>query len=510
MLVFSQGFVHGKYPLMILQTIEPFVIALMAVALGVLGFVIFGSSRRVGQLKQSSAEIHQEEKRVFDFLHGLGAAFAEGVPSSELNRLIVEGGVHILKADGGALYLVDRTGDHLIPSFLTKNCPPLLPLPEHLASAVQQDAPSQAVESYLRLQAVAQNESGQLLAEACGWTSVQLLSAAAKSKGEEKPCVGAVQIPEVLVAQGLESLLLSPLHYRGKLLGVLAIAKARGSEPFREAKLELFQAITEQSAFALFNQAIYLEAGEKHAMDHDLQIAREIQKILLPSDAPDLPGFQLSGLNLPARTLSGDYFDYLVVDENHLGIVIADVSGKGVPASLIMAMCRSAVRSQAQGHRSPATVLRAVNRQIYPDMKEDMFISMAYVILNRHTGEALLARAGHDAPLLYRSKTRMVERLNPKGMAVGIDSGGVFDRFCTDFPFCFEAGDLLLLYTDGLTEALDAEGNEFGVERLTEELLEDARGEVVETLHRLAHSVQTFSAGMPQHDDITLIGLQKI
>ncbi len=489
---------------MMLQTIETLVIALMALVMGVLGFIVFGSNRRVGQLRKSSAEIHQEEKRVFDFLHGLGAAFAEGVPSTELNRLIVEGGTHILKADGGALYLIDRTGNNLIPSFLTKGCPPLVVLPESLTANLGEGVSNQAIESFLRLQAVPRGTA--LLGAACNWKEPRLL--VAPHHGKE--LTEETALSALFAAQGLESVMLGPLHYRGKLLGVLAIANGRGSIPFRHAKKELFQAILEQSAFALFNQAIYLEAGEKHAMDHDLQIAREIQKILLPSDAPEIPGYQISGLNLPARTLSGDYFDYLPVDDDHLGIAIADVSGKGVPASLIMAMCRSAVRSQSRGHISPATVLRAVNRQLYPDMKEDMFISMAYVVLNRHSGEALLARAGHDAPLLYRAETREVERLNPKGMAVGIDSGGVFDRFCTDFPFRFGQGDLLLLYTDGLTEALDATGNEFGVERLTGELLESARDGAVETLHRLAHSVQAFSEGNPQHDDITLIGLQKL
>jgi len=489
---------------MMIQTIETLVIALMTLVMGVLGFIVFGSTRRVGQLRKSSAEIHQEEKRVFDFLHGLGAAFAEGVPSTELNRLIVEGGTHILKADGGALYLIDRTGNHLLPSFLTKGCPPLVVLPESLAAKAEEGGSDQAIESFLRLQAVPRGND--LLGTACDWKEPRLLTA--HHDGKEVTEEDALSAP--FSTQGLESVMLGPLHYRGKLLGVLAIAKGKGSTPFRHAKKELFQAILEQSAFALFNQAIYLEAGEKHAMDHDLQIAREIQKILLPSDAPEIPGFQISGLNLPARTLSGDYFDYLPVDDDHLGIAIADVSGKGVPASLIMAMCRSAVRSQSRGHISPATVLRAVNRQLYPDMKEDMFISMAYVVVNRHSGEALLARAGHDAPLLFRAETLEVERLNPKGMAVGIDSGGVFDRFCTDFPFRFGQGDLLLLYTDGLTEALDAAGNEFGVERLTGELLESARDGAVETLHRLAHSVQTFSEGKPQHDDITLIGLQKL
>ena len=487
---------------MIFQKIEPSVILLLAIVLVVLGLIVYRSRRRVGQLKRSSAEIHQEEKRVFDFLHGLGAAFSEGVPSGELHRLIVEGAANILKADGGALYLTDRSGEGLLPSFLSRGSPPLIVLPEKLSLMEEGETKAHAIESFLRLQTVPRKCG--LLGEACDWKEPRLLSAHRQREGGEHGELNAE-----LIAQGLGSVILGPLHYRQKLLGVLAIVKGRGSIPFLGIKKELFQAILEQSAFALFNQAIYLEAGEKHAMDHDLQIAREIQKILLPSDSPDLPGFEISGLNLPARTLSGDYFDYLPVDDDHLGIAIADVSGKGVPASLIMAMCRSAVRSQSRGHLSPATVLSAVNRQLYPDMKEDMFISMAYVVINRHTGRALLARAGHDAPLFYRATKYQVERLNPKGMAVGIDSGSVFDRFCTDFPFCFEKGDLLLLYTDGLTEALDAGGNEFGVERLTGELLESARDGAVETLHRLARSVRAFSEGQPQHDDITLIGLQK-
>ena len=480
---------------MIFQTIEPGLFALLIFLMGVLSLLVFGSRRRVGQLKQSSAEIHQEERRVFDFLHGLGAAFSEGVPSGELYRLIVEGGAHILKADGGALYLTDRGGAHLVPSFLSKGCPPLVILPEHLVAGIAQGEKSQAVESFLRLQAIPKGSS--LIGEACLWTGPRLLSVFKKGKGGSSRKAAPstlideeemLDVPEALAAKGLESVMLGPLHYRGQLLGVLALTRGHGSDSFPRVKQELFQAILEQSAFALFNQAIYLQAGEKHAMDHDLQIAREIQKILLPTDPPDVSGFEISGLNLPARTLSGDYFDYLPVDEEHLGVMIADVSGKGIPASLIMAMCRSAVRSQSPGHLSPA----------------------ADVVLNRHTGEALLARAGHDAPLIYRAETHAVERLNPKGMAVGIDSGGVFDRFCTDFPFRFGRGDLLLLYTDGLTEALDAEGNEFGVERLTGELLESAHDGAVETLHRLARSVQAFSEGQPQHDDITLIGLQKI
>ena len=475
-----------------LNLIEAVVIAVMLVAVITLGIVVFGSRRRVGQLKRSSAEITQEERRIFDFLHGLGAAFSEGVPAGELHRLIVEGAEHILKASGGALYLMDRGGENLLPSFLSKGCPSLEILPPSLAAG--DGAAAGAVESFLRLHAVPVGKG--------------LVGEAATGK-EPRFLRRRSDLPEELAAQGLGSLVIGPLHYRHQLLGVLALCRAPGEDPFSDTKLELFQAILEQSAFALFNQAIHLAAGEKHALDRDLQIAREIQKILLPSDAPELSGYELCGLNLPARTLSGDYFDFLSVDDNHLGIAIADVSGKGVPASLIMAMCRSALRSQSRGERSPSAVLRSVNSQLYPDIKEDMFISLAYVVLNRHTGAALLARAGHDAPLIFRAATGEVECLNPKGMAVGIDSGGVFDRFCADFPFRLDPGDLLLLYTDGLTEALDSSGNEFGVQRLNAELCGHAGEGANEILHRLARAVRAFAGSQPQHDDITLIALRR-
>jgi sigma-B regulation protein RsbU (phosphoserine phosphatase) len=132
------------------------------------------------------------------------------------------------------------------------------------------------------------------------------------------------------------------------------------------------------------------------------------------------------------------------------------------------------------------------------------------VVLNRRSGAALLARAGHDAPLLFRRKEVAVECLNPKGMAVGIDSGGVFERLCSDFPFMLECGDMLLLYTDGLTEALDSSGFEFGVERLRNALVANAGDGAVQTLHVLSRSVIAFAGSQPQHDDITLIALRKL
>src|SRR5204862_4980172 len=159
------------------------------------------------------------------------------------------------------------------------------------------------------------------------------------------------------------------------------------------------------------------------------------------------PVCETSSINCPALQVICDYFDYTRVDEHRLGVAIADVSGKGVPASLIMAICRSVLRSQAPQNPSPADVLKAVNRQLYPDIKEDMFISMAYLVVDFSVGSITLARAGHDAPLLYRRAQQTVEFIKSPGMVVGIDSGSVFDRITSDFVISLEQDDCLVLYT---------------------------------------------------------------
>jgi len=312
-----------------------------------------------------------------------------------------------------------------------------------------------------------------------------------------------------LGSERIESALIGPLIYRRKILGVLGLANGPTSMPFGPADLKVFKALTEQGAFALYNEVVYFEAGEKKRLDHDLEIAREIQSILLPSRPPSVPGYELSGLNIPARQVSGDYFDYIRMDPTRLGVTIADVSGKGIPASLIMAMCRSVIRSEAVSKTSASEVLRRVNRQLYPDIKEDMFISMAYIILDADGRKVTLARAGHDAPLLYRAGTGEVEKLNPKGMALGIDSGEVFNRVCADYSFGLEKGDCILLYTDGATEALDQEGNEYGIPRLVQSLQASAPHGAASVVKYIAEDVRAFAGSFPQHDDITLIAIAK-
>jgi sigma-B regulation protein RsbU (phosphoserine phosphatase) len=464
----------------------------------VAGWIItaYYQTRRIRRLERSHEEIQVEETLVFDFLHGLGEAFSETIRPQELHRLIVEGATRILDAHGGALYMTDRTGSKLTPAFVSKGCPPLVDVPPNILQ--QAAATPIALESYLRLHSVTPGEGmiGRV------WQTGQSL------------CLNDLsEVPELVKlrgsAFGTGSVMVAALSYGKQDLGVLAVANGPLGAPFSQGDFVVFKSIAEQSAFALYNAIIYSMANEKKRLDHDLEIARDIQRILLPAEAPAINGFQISGINVPARQVSGDYFDYIRVDDERLGVAIADVSGKGVPASLIMAICRSVLRAEAARNPSPSDVLRKVNRQLYPDIKEDMFISMAYLILDHQRDGVTLARAGHDAPLLYKRRSQTVTPVKPPGMVVGIDSGNVFDRLTVDFAVPLERDDCLILYTDGVTEALNTDGDEFGLDRMIQSVRASATDGAQTIVKRIIEDVRNFTGSFPQNDDITVIAIRK-
>lgn len=472
----------------------PLSLALFAILTAFLLRKLKAQAGQIVALKKSREKIQLEETRVFDFLHGLGEAFTEDIRPGDLHRLIVEGAVRILDAHGGALYLIGRQGAVLVPSFTSKECPPLIEIPQNILK--QAETVPLALQSYVRLHAI---EPGEGIVGTV-WRDREPLFLS----GDDARLANLRENTQITT-----SAMFAPLIFGHQNLGVIAVAKGPMSSPFSPSDFAVFKAISEQSAFALYNAIVYSEASEKRRLDLDLLVAQDIQRILLPSAAPDVEGFQIAGVNIPARQVSGDYFDYIKVDGDRYGIAIADVSGKGVPASLIMAMCRSVLRSTAMGNSSGADVLRQVNSQLYPDIKEDMFISMAYLILNTRDQQISLCRAGHDAPLLYSAKEKTVTKINPPGMALGIDSGEVFDRITRDFPVMLEQDDCLILYTDGVTEALDSNGFEFGMKQMILSIQASAPEGASGVIKRLTDDLRNFIGTYPQNDDITLIVIRK-
>jgi sigma-B regulation protein RsbU (phosphoserine phosphatase) len=481
-------------------------ILLYSIIGGLLFVMIFGAVylRRKFRIERESREklrgevaaLQQEKKVIYDFLHDLGEAFTEEMDREHLLRIIVTCARKVTAAQGAAIYLWNPDRTKLMAAMVSGNFPP--PLKVDNVVADQLAARTEDLESFLRLEPIPADSRAAIAVVARGGVPLHIERA---ELDERFPWFRQKNLQT-------ETYLAVPLHYRQEQLGVLALANREKGEAFTKADFDLVQSVADQAAYSLQHAQIYRQLAEKKKLDHDIAVAHDIQRILLPAKAPQIQSFNCAALNIPAQQVSGDYFDFIQLEGNRWGVAVADVSGKGVPASLIMAMCRSVLRSKATGRLSPAQVLREVNSQICPDMQEDMFITMIYLITDP-SGHLVLARAGHESALLCRDHFRHIEPIEAPGMALGIDSGDVFDEVVKDVTIKLDPLDTVVIYTDGINEALDNEGNEFGQDQL-KAVLRAAGPQSVEFLvETIVNRVRTFSEGHGQTDDITLAVLQR-
>ena len=479
-----------------MHTASLITLAVCALVIVVLMLALQNQRRRVRAIRRKFNDLEGEEQRMFTFLHDLGLAIENEPSPSVLSRIIVDGIDKVVTARGGAIYFVNPEGGFLNPAYISEECPPLIGIPVEIRKKAERDP--RALESHVRLSRIAVDDGilGHCL-----------------SVGEPVHVRDVKNHPAFRDAfiryTDDVSVLLAPLRHAHKDLGVLVVARRHEDGGFTANDFAVFRTAAEQSSFAIGNARIHREANEKRAMECELQNAREVQRILLPQQDPVVAGFRISGTNVPARIISGDYYDYLDLGDQKFGIAIADVSGKGVPAGLLMAMCRSALRSVAPGETSPSKVMAAVNRQLFPDIREDMFISMTYSVLDASNGKLTLSRAGHDPALLFRRDSGKVELLRSPGLALGIDGGAVFERVTRDQEIELKSGDCVLFYTDGVKEAVDGDEEEFGMERMSEAFRLAAPLGAEAVLVRMQEELKLFTGEGPQMDDITLVAVEK-
>ena len=459
--------------------------------------------------KTNFLQLTKEFDNAIDATHYLDEVLQEDSSPAAMHRYIVDGVARVVGADAGVLYLLDRGSDgeeELVPKYLTRTNAPLVALPEDVVARSETRRDQKNLRSYLRLATVQPGEGliGKALSEHLPIHAPNLLLHAAFN-GEEN------SLQEDL------AVLVAPLIYGQKEVGVLAVSKKTGvagthekvSEDFSANDFDVFASIAEQSSFALGSAIIHAEANDKRRYEDELKTASEIQRILLPKKSPGLTDYRVAAFYQAARMVSGDYYDYVPIDDDHFGVAIGDVCGKGIPASLIMAMCRSVLRAEATETDSAAEVLYAVNRSIFPDIREDMFITMLYLILERGSNRLVMARGGHEPPLHYSAETGQIEMYTPPGIAVGIDEGNVFDRVTKNINIEMNVGDVLLLYTDGVTEALNGDGEEFGREALHGPMAEFAKEGAQAVVDGVYEKLQGHSEHQVQSDDITLIAIEK-
>ena len=250
---------------------------------------------------------------------------------------------------------------------------------------------------------------------------------------------------------------------------------------------------------------------EQERLQKEMQVAQEIQQSLLPRNVPEIEGYEIGALYRAAKEVGGDYYDFVQVDERTVGVVVADVSGKGVPGSLVMTMIRTALRMEARGNRSASDVMARMNTFVTEDMKKGMFVTMFYVVLDSVNRVVTYASAGHNPMILYRGESDATYFLKPKGIPVGIDApdADLFRRTISVERLTLKQEDMLVIYTDGITEAMNPAREQFGEGRLLAAIKKYGHLSAQEFSQELDREIHEFTLGALQNDDITLVAIKE-
>ena len=296
-----------------------------------------------------------------------------------------------------------------------------------------------------------------------------------------------------------------PLNARGQMVGMMVVALSdKNGRSLSPRRLNILNGIAHQAATAVVNNHLYQEAAERQRLEQELNVAREIQSSLIPHHAPDIPGCSVAAYWQAARQVSGDFYDFLPLPDGRWGIVIADVADKGVPAALFMALSRTILRTVAFSGTDPARVLMRVNELIGNDSQTDLFVTMFYAIWQPSSGELVYANGGHNPPLLL-SRNGEYKELHGNGMALG-----VLPQIKVDpVTVTLHPHDTAIFYTDGVTEAINEDYDEFGLERLLIAATSAKKGDAQKVVQAITQGITHHAGDTPQFDDITLVVLKR-
>jgi len=475
------------------------VLGIVLGALAMLGRLRAG--RRVIELGEEQKEqAIQDRQRVMDFMHLMAEALGEGLGRQELLQRIVHASILCTGALSACIF--EQTAANTMRGVAVEGLfPPHRPLPE----AIKRKLTSRAkfIEQVLKSEEFPLGEG--IIGRVAKTLHGELIADAASD-----PLIVKHDDPALAV----RSVIAVPLIFRGRNFGVLAVTNPADDRAFTEMEFSLLRSLAEQAALALHNAEFLNLQIEKKQLDLDLSLASGIQQMLLPREAVTLPGLDLDARYAPAQKVSGDLYDLLPLSDTRLGVVVADVSGKGIPASLLMAICRTHLRQIAPRHHSPARALAELNRVLATDIHSGLYVTMLYAVIDVAENTVTFARAGHELPLFVRHDPAMgvhrAEFVSSEGMAVGMVPDELFSAVIADRTEPFASGDVLVLYTDGITEAPNEDEKEFSGSRLADVICARHAQPAHEINDKILESVQRFTGDVPQRDDLTLVTVKRV
>lgn len=476
----------------------PFIIAF---TLAIVFFTLYFVARKeIARLDEEKQLIHQEKQLVVDFMHDLVEALGEGLSREDLFQRIVHAAIQSAGALSACVF--ERTNDTTLKGVAVEGLfPPQSPLPER--SKVKLTTRAKFIEQILKSETIAFGEG--LIGSVAESGEPVLIQ-----DGPNDPRVVKHDDPALVV----KSMIVAPMVFRDRLIGVLAIANPADGLSFNETDFSLAQSLADQAGLAIHNSDLLNLQLEKKKLDLDLSLASNIQQMLLPKEYPKIEHMEMDAVYIPAQKVGGDLYDFFPLSENRLAVAVADVSGKGIPASLLMTICRCNLRHFSSLHESPSRVLMELNRSMAPEMRQDMFITLIYAVVDTAKNEIVFARAGHELPLLsYHDSEKGVhatELIGSEGVAVGLVDNELFDAVIEDKRIPFEPGNVFVFYTDGVTEAANEEEVEFSVARLADAVKTLRNRGCRELNQGILDSVERFAGRHRIADDISLVTVKHL
>jgi phosphoserine phosphatase RsbU/P len=303
--------------------------------------------------------------------------------------------------------------------------------------------------------------------------------------------------------ESIQSLLSVPMTVRSRLIAVLTVFNKRGDQRFSDDDKRLLSIIASQSAQVVENARLHEQERELQQMQHEVQLASVIQQKLLPKSSPTIPGYDIAGRSWQAKMVGGDYFDFIPRSDGSYTICLGDVVGKGLGASLLMSNVHATLRTQSMGNASISESLGVANHLLFDCTDADKYVTLFCALLDPANHTIEYSNAGHTRPLLLRNN--QITRLEERAVMLGLTANYAFPTQ----RIALHAGDLLVIYSDGITEAVDQRGKEFGEEGLRELLLAHREKTAAELIERIVAEVNRHMAESPQQDDTTLIIIKR-
>ena len=449
----------------------------------------FGAQREcVAVLEGKVENLDKEKDIIIQLMRDISAVVGSGeLELDVVIKRIVDAAVRGTNARGGAILLKDAVTNRLQVKYVSGVYPPTKPFKIADGMTVTE---SILVEKF-KLERIAAGEGllGQVMEEG----EAIYIPDAVRSSRYVQP------VPDYMM---VTSFIAVPLKSRDNVFGVLTVIDDARS--FLANDLSLVETLAEQAAITIQQIQMYQEVLEKKQAEKEIGVAGEIQSSLIPHSFPDTDKYEMYGFSIPAKGVGGDYYDYIDFGNNKIAMTMFDVSGKGVPAALIMVMIRSILRTIASLDAETKHILERLNDTIAQEIVEDRYATGFYLLYDAEKGLMNYTNAGHGPLILYRASEDTFHFLDTEGMPVGIMPGVTYGQ---DFV-TLESGDLAILYTDGITEAMNLQHEEFGMERLQNVIRTYKRESAREIANKILEEVNRFVGTAPQHDDETLLILK--